>query len=141
MEEEIEDEFYCGEPNEEKKRGFTEEYKLMMKTLTDMSKKPWDGSNQKSTKGDNEFRPIDKAGNFISTNGIYDFRPTDEGHHISDHDFVRLWQRETSIIDLLNACNNFEDAGGWTVVHTIREILNRATYLRRKGVNLKEYVI
>ena len=46
-----------------------------------------------------------------------------------------------SIIDLLDACNDFEDQNGFTEEHTIREIINRANDLRRKGVNLKEYVI
>ena len=40
MEEEIEDEFYCGEPIEEKKRGFTEEYKNLMRNLTSVHKEP-----------------------------------------------------------------------------------------------------
>tara|TARA_B100001113_G_C21062607_1_gene601876 strand:+ start:481 stop:855 length:375 start_codon:yes stop_codon:yes gene_type:complete len=124
MEEEIEDEFYCGEPIEEKKRGFTDEYKDLMRSLTDVSKQP----------DTQVFRQRPILGNRILT-------PVREGHHISDHDFVRLWQGHTSIIDLLNACDDFEDQYGFTEEHTIREIIDRATYLRRKGVNLKEYVI
>ena len=127
-EEEIEDEFYCGEPIEEKKRGFTEEYKNLMRSLTDISKKP-------ATIHEPEvFRQRPILGNRILT-------PVREGHHISDQNFVRLWQHHHSILDLLDACNDFEDAGGWTAEHTIKEIIDRANFLRRKGVNLKEYVI
>ena len=124
MEEEIEDEFYCGEPIEEKKRGFTDEYKDLMRSLTDVGKQP----------DTQVFRQRPILGNRILT-------PIKEDRHISDQDFVRLWQGHTSIVDLLNACNNFEDDGGWTAEHTISEIIDRANYLRRKGVNLKEYVI
>tara|TARA_B100000575_G_scaffold146072_1_gene116578 strand:+ start:370 stop:747 length:378 start_codon:yes stop_codon:yes gene_type:complete len=125
MEEEIEDEFYCGEPIEEKKRGFADEYKDLMRSLTDVGKQP----------DTHVFRQRPILGNRILT-------PVREDHHISDHDFVRLWQGHTSIIDLLNACNNLlHDMRRWTAEHTISEIIDRANDLRRKGVNLKEYVI
>ena len=124
MEEEIEDEFYCGEPIEEKKRGFTEEYKNLMRNLTSVHKEPEPEIFRR--------RPI--LGNRILT-------PVLEGYHISDQNFVRLWQSHHSIIDLLDACNDFEAQNGFTEEHTIREIIDRATHLRRKGVNLKEYVI
>ena len=126
MEEEIEDEFYCGEPIDEEKRGFTEEYKALMRSLTSVGKEPQPEPDV--------FRRRPILGNRILT-------PVKEEHHISDQNFVRLWQEHTSIIDLLDACNDFEDDGGWTAEYTIREIIDRATDLRRRGVNLKEYVV
>lgn len=124
MEEEIEDEFYCGEPIDEEKRGFTDEYKALMRSITSVGKEP----------EQEIFRQRPILGNRILT-------PFREGHHISDQNFVRLWMSHHSIIDLLDACNDFEDQNGFTEEHTIREIINRANDLRRKGVNLKEYVI
>jgi len=95
-----------------------------MRSLTDVGKQP----------DTQVFRRRPILGNRILT-------PVREGHHISDQNFVQLWMRCYSIIDLLDACNDFEDQYGFTEEHTIREIIDRANDLRRKGVNLKEYVI
>ena len=130
MEEEIEDEFYCGEPIDEEKRGFTEEYKNLMRSITSVGKEPEPEPEifrQRPILGNRILTPIPLA--------------REEGHHISDQNFVRLWMSHYSIIDLLDACNDFEDQHGFTTEHTIKEIIDRVSELRRKGVNLREYVI
>lgn len=110
MEEEIEDEFYCGE--EDKNIGFTEQYKQLMTSITNRS--PTD------TKQD-IFRQRPILGNRILT-PIRDEK-------ISDADFTAVWQDAD---ELEQICEFYE--GRMNVI----EIINRANELRHRGVRLKK---